>query len=179
MAEPAIVVHGGAGRIPTDPDRLKRMRSGAAAGVEAGYAVLAAGGSALDAVEAAVVVLEDDPEFNAGRGAALTEDGGVELDASVMEGTGRYVGAVGSRKTQAERRRRLLDAGVSIDRLSDLRGPIGLDLGGRNPSETALAIIAEIVAERYGGSGVPLHERARAATAAGAAATAGAQVAAG
>ena len=94
MAEPAIVVHGGAGRIPTDPDRLERMRSGAAAGVEAGYAVLAAGGSALDAVEAAVVVLEDDPEFNAGRGAALTEDGGVELDASVMEGTGRYVGAV-------------------------------------------------------------------------------------
>ena len=61
MAESAIVVHGGAGRMPHDPDRLDRMRSGAAAGVEAGHAVLAAGGSALDAVEAAVVVLEDDP----------------------------------------------------------------------------------------------------------------------
>src|SRR5829696_6773805 len=94
MAEAAIVVHGGAGRDPTDPERLERMRAGAAAAVEAGYAVLAGGGSALDAVEAAVVVLEDDPEFNAGRGAALTADGGVELDASVMEGTGRYVGAV-------------------------------------------------------------------------------------
>jgi beta-aspartyl-peptidase (threonine type) len=94
MAEPAIVVHGGAGRIPTDPARIDRMRSGAGAAVEAGHAVLAAGGSALDAVEAAVVVLEDDPVFNAGRGAALTADGGVELDASVMEGTGRFVGAV-------------------------------------------------------------------------------------
>jgi len=94
MAEAAIVVHGGAGRVPTDRDRVERMRAGAAAGVEAGYAVLAEGGSALDAVEAAVVVLEDDPEFNAGRGAALTADGGVELDASVMEGTGRNAGAV-------------------------------------------------------------------------------------
>ena len=94
MAEAAIVVHGGAGRIPTDPERIDRMNAGAAAAVEAGSAVLARGGSALDAVEAAVVVLEDDPVFNAGRGAALTNDGGVELDSSVMEGTGRYVGAV-------------------------------------------------------------------------------------
>ena len=94
MAEPAIVVHGGAGRVPTDPARIDRMRSGAAAAVEAAHAVLADGGAALDAVEAAVVVLEDDPVFNAGRGAALTVDGGVELDASVMEGTTRFVGAV-------------------------------------------------------------------------------------
>jgi L-asparaginase / beta-aspartyl-peptidase len=94
MADPAIVVHGGAGRVPDDPDRIDRMRAGAAAAVEAGHAVLAEGGGALDAVEAAVVVLEDDPVFNAGRGAALTADGGVELDASVMEGTTRYVGAV-------------------------------------------------------------------------------------
>ena len=74
----------------------------------------------------------------------------------------RYVGAVGSRKTQAERRRRLLEAGVSADRLSDLRGPIGLDLGGRQPAETALAILSEIVAERYGGSGAPMRDRAAA-----------------
>jgi isoaspartyl peptidase/L-asparaginase-like protein (Ntn-hydrolase superfamily) len=70
------------------------MRSGAAAAVEAGHAVLAAGGAALDAVEAAVVVLEDDPEFNAGRGAALTEYGRVELDASMMDGSTRAAGAV-------------------------------------------------------------------------------------
>jgi len=72
----------------------------------------------------------------------------------------RYVGAVGSRKTQADRRARLLLAGVSVEELARLHGPIGLDLGGRAPAETALAILAEIVGERYGGSGAPLHEKA-------------------
>jgi len=77
----------------------------------------------------------------------------------------RYVGAVGSKKTQGDRRERLRAAGVGEDQLARLRGPVGLDLGGRNPSETALAIIAEVVAERYGGSGAPLHQRARQAEA--------------
>jgi xanthine dehydrogenase accessory factor len=72
----------------------------------------------------------------------------------------RYVGAVGSRKTQADRRQRLREAGVDDAALAQLRGPVGLDLGGRQPPETALAILAEIVAERYGGSGVPMRERA-------------------
>jgi L-asparaginase / beta-aspartyl-peptidase len=94
MDEIAIVVHGGAGGLPSNGARVDRMRSGAAAAVEAGHAVLAAGGTALEAVEAAVVVLEDDPEFNAGRGAALTEYGRVELDASMMDGTTRAAGAV-------------------------------------------------------------------------------------
>jgi xanthine dehydrogenase accessory factor len=76
----------------------------------------------------------------------------------------RYVGAVGSRKTQADRRARLEEAGVSATDLARLRGPVGLDLGGRAPAETALAILAEIVAERYGGSGAPMRERALAAT---------------
>jgi xanthine dehydrogenase accessory factor len=75
----------------------------------------------------------------------------------------RYVGAVGSRKTQADRRARLLEAGVGATDLARLRGPVGLDLGGRAPAETALAILAEIVAERYGGSGAPMRERAQAA----------------
>ncbi|HET7727329.1 MAG TPA: XdhC/CoxI family protein [Candidatus Limnocylindrales bacterium] len=72
----------------------------------------------------------------------------------------RYVGAVGSRKTQGDRRERLLAAGVREEDLARLRGPIGLDLGGRAPAETALAILGEVVAERYGGSGVPLREKA-------------------
>jgi xanthine dehydrogenase accessory factor len=72
----------------------------------------------------------------------------------------RYVGAVGSRKTQAERRRRLLEAGVSQEAFAGLRGPVGLDLGGRQPAETALAILAEVVAERYGGTGRPMRDRA-------------------
>jgi xanthine dehydrogenase accessory factor len=77
----------------------------------------------------------------------------------------RYVGAVGSRKTQADRHERLLAAGVSPADLARLRGPVGLDLGGRAPAETALAILAEIVAERFGGSGVPMREQARRAAA--------------
>ncbi len=74
----------------------------------------------------------------------------------------RYVGAVGSRKTQADRRERLREAGVTDAELARLRGPIGLDLGGREPAETALAIMAEIVATRFGGTGEPMRERAAA-----------------
>ena len=70
----------------------------------------------------------------------------------------RYVGAVGSRKTQGDRRERLRAAGVGENELARLRGPVGLDLGGRAPAETALAIMAEVVANRYGGSGVPMRE---------------------
>ena len=68
----------------------------------------------------------------------------------------RYVGAIGSRKTQADRRARLRAAGIADDDLARLAGPIGLDLGGRSPEETALAIMAEIVAARRGGTGRPL-----------------------
>jgi xanthine dehydrogenase accessory factor len=82
----------------------------------------------------------------------------------------RYVGAVGSKKTQADRRARLLEAGVTPDQLARLRGPIGLDLGGRSPAETALAIMAEVVAVRHNGTGVPMRDRARAVEAAMAAA---------
>jgi xanthine dehydrogenase accessory factor len=71
----------------------------------------------------------------------------------------RYVGAVGSRKTQNDRRARLREAGLSDEEIGRLHGPIGLDLGGRNPNETALAILSEIVADRYGGSGRPMRDR--------------------
>ena len=73
----------------------------------------------------------------------------------------RYVGAVGSRKTQADRRERLRRTGVGEEALARLRGPIGLDLGGRAPAETALSIMAEIVAARYDGSGRPMRDLAR------------------
>ena len=71
----------------------------------------------------------------------------------------RYVGAIGSSKTKAERHTRLLAAGLRPDDVDRLRAPIGLDLGGREPSETALAIMAEIVAARRGGSSVPMRNR--------------------
>ena len=63
-----------------------------------------------------------------------------------------YVGAIGSRKTQAARRERLLESGLTETQVGRLHGPIGLDLGGRQPAETALAILAEMTAVRYGGT---------------------------
>jgi xanthine dehydrogenase accessory factor len=67
-----------------------------------------------------------------------------------------YVGAMGSRRTHLDREARLREVGVTDRQLARLRSPIGLDLGARTPEETALSIAAEIVAERRGGSGVPL-----------------------
>ncbi|MDN0196545.1 XdhC/CoxI family protein [Streptomyces sp. S.PNR 29] len=67
-----------------------------------------------------------------------------------------YVGAMGSRRTHADRHRRLREAGLSERELARLRSPIGLDLGARTPEETALSIAAEIVASRRGGTGLPL-----------------------
>jgi isoaspartyl peptidase/L-asparaginase-like protein (Ntn-hydrolase superfamily) len=88
----AIAVHGGAGNWP--PAAEGRAVAGVEAAVAAGHAVLAAGGAALDAVQAAVIVLEDDPAFNAGRGAVLHEEGGVLHDAAIMRGADRAAGAV-------------------------------------------------------------------------------------
>jgi L-asparaginase / beta-aspartyl-peptidase len=89
-----IVVHGGAGR-ETPGDRSPR-RAGVERAAEAGWAVLVRGGSALDAVVEAVVLLEDDPHFNAGLGSVLTAEGVVEMDASVMRGDTLAAGAVGA-----------------------------------------------------------------------------------
>ena len=87
-----IVVHGGAGQVAKD--RHDRLRAGVRAAAAAGRALLERGGTALDAVVAAVRVLEDDPEFGAGVGSALTRDGTVETCASVMDGARRRAGAV-------------------------------------------------------------------------------------
>jgi beta-aspartyl-peptidase (threonine type) len=87
-----IVVHGGAGNWPQE--RREAARDGIEEAVQAGCAVLADGGDALDAAQAAVVVLEDDPVFNAGRGSVLDERGFVLMDASVMRGCDRAAGAV-------------------------------------------------------------------------------------
>ena len=92
-----LVLHGGAGviaRRDLTPEREAAYRAGLTAAREAGYAVLARGGSALDAVIATVRVLEDHPLFNAGRGAVFNADGVCELDASLMEGRTQAAGAV-------------------------------------------------------------------------------------
>ena len=90
---PALIVHGGAG---ADPGRREDLRSGMRGAMGAGWRVLAAGGTALDAVEAAVQSLEDHPRFNAGYGSVLTTAGTVETDASIMEGDRLRNGAVGA-----------------------------------------------------------------------------------
>lgn len=73
----------------------------------------------------------------------------------------RYVGAIGSRRTQGDRRARLAAAGVLSEQLERLRGPIGLDLGGRAPAETGVAIVAEIIAARHAATGRPMRDVAR------------------
>jgi beta-aspartyl-peptidase (threonine type) len=93
----ALAIHGGAGsmtRDSFDAAAIAAHEAGLAAALAAGRAVLAGGGSALDAVTAAVVVLEDDPHFNAGRGAVFTYHGTNELDAAIMAGDARGAGAV-------------------------------------------------------------------------------------
>lgn len=95
MRRPAIAVHGGAGRAAGRKDQ-RGILDGVRRATETGRAILAAGGAAADAVEAAVVVLEDDPLFNAGYGAVLTDAGGVELDAAIMTGLDGAAGAVGA-----------------------------------------------------------------------------------
>ncbi len=92
----------------------------------------------------------------------LTHD--PKFDVPVLEVALRteaaYIGAMGSRRTHEDRLERLRDAGLSEGELSRLRSPIGLDIGARTPEEVAVAVAAEIVAERWGGSGRPLGETA-------------------
>lgn len=91
---PAIVVHGGAGAIRDT--RLAGCAEGCRAAAEAGWAVLEQSGSAVDAVQAAIIALEDDPRFNAGTGSVLNSRGEVETDAAVMDGATLACGAVGA-----------------------------------------------------------------------------------
>lgn len=98
----ALAVHGGAGLsrpASLTPAREARCREALRAAIAAAEAVLAADGSALDAVVAAVVVLEDDPVFNAARGAVLTSAGAAELDAALMDGKDRRAGAIAAART--------------------------------------------------------------------------------
>ena len=92
-----LALHGGAGVIPRGsltPARETAFRAAMLTALDAGSAVLKRGGTSLDAVEATLRVLEDDPLFNAGRGAVFTADGRNELDASIMDGATRRAGAV-------------------------------------------------------------------------------------
>ena len=92
MQPPTLLVHGGAWAIPADA--AAAHEAGVRRALEAGFAILSRAGSALDAVEAAVTVLEDDPTFDAGRGSFLTSNGRVQLDALLMDGGRMKAGGV-------------------------------------------------------------------------------------
>jgi beta-aspartyl-peptidase (threonine type) len=90
--DPTLLVHGGAWAIP--PDAAPAHEAGVRRALEIGHEILARGGAAIDAVEAAVALLEDDPTFDAGRGSFLTADGRVQLDALLMDGGRMKAGGV-------------------------------------------------------------------------------------
>ncbi|MFF8970050.1 XdhC family protein [Streptomyces sp. NPDC014995] len=91
-----------------------------------------------------ICVLTHDPKFD------------VPLLEVALRRPAAYIGAMGSRRTHEDRRRRLVEAGLTEGELSRLRSPVGLDLGARTPEEVAVSVAAEIVALRWGGTGAPL-----------------------
>src|SRR5204862_231591 len=94
-----LVIHGGAGTIERSkmtPEKERDYRAGLERALTAGYEILKRGGSSLDATEAAVRMLEDDPHFNAGKGSVFTSAGTNEMDASIMDGGTLKAGAVAS-----------------------------------------------------------------------------------
>ena len=130
-----LVIHGGAGseRIAhADPAHEAAARAGLSEALEAGSSILASGGGAVDAVEAAARLLEENPCFNAGRGSVLTEQGEVELDAAIMDGRNRAAGAVSGIKTTrapVSLARRVMEhgphvflTGAAADRFAAARG---------------------------------------------------------
>ncbi|MBX2978929.1 MAG: isoaspartyl peptidase/L-asparaginase [Flavobacteriales bacterium] len=116
MERYALAIHGGAGTIPRTsmtPEREKAYRDALETALRRGHAVLVAGGAALDAVQAAVQMLEDSPHFNAGKGAVFNADGQHEMDASLMNGADLSAGAVAgvqNVKNPVQLARRVMDA---------------------------------------------------------------------
>ena len=147
LAEPeapraVLVLHGGAGtidRASMTPELEQDYRAAREGALRAGHAVLASGGSAMDAVEATLLPLEDSPLFNAGRGAVLTADRLCELDASVMDGGTGLAGAVAGIRTVRhpiraarvvmEKSEHVLLAGRGADAFAAEQGPLGYALG--------------------------------------------------
>ena len=160
-----LAVHGGAGtaldRDKTTPEREKAYRDGLGKALRAGQKVLDKGGSSVDAVQAAVVELEDDPLFNAGKGAVFTADAGHELDASIMRGSDLKAGAVAGVKSL---RNPVAGARTVMDKSPHvlLAGEGADDFGARHGLKTVTqdyywtqarwdALMAAKAAERRGG----------------------------
>ena len=94
---PAIIIHGGAGWFSNmSPDEIKDLKKGLKMAADRGFEILENGGSSVDAVEAAIIILEDNPLFNAGKGSVYTSEERQEMDASIMTGKDNEAGAVSS-----------------------------------------------------------------------------------
>lgn len=143
MTRPAIAIHGGCGvmaRPGLTEAEWQTARTDLARALKAGWHILQAGGAAVDAVEAAIVVMEDSPQFNAGHGAALNAAGEHELDASIMRGADLGAGAltlVRHVRNPIKAARALMEAG----------GPVML--GGQAADEFALQAGLEMVEQSY------------------------------
>lgn len=133
-----LVIHGGAGvilRADLSAEEEVQYHAALRRALQAGGDILASGGSALDAVQAAVLPMEDDPRFNAGHGAVFTADLGHELDASIMDGRGRDAGAVAgltrvrnpilAARAVMEQSEHVMFAGSGADRFAE---SVGLDM---------------------------------------------------
>ncbi len=170
MADIAIGLHGGCGALAHEllsKDEWAEGRAHLAQALRAGWTVLRGGGPALDAVQAAVIVLEDSPHFNAGYGAALTEASEHELDASIMDGATLAAGAVCTvRRTRnpikaaravLESGRAVLLCGVAADRFAELQG---LEMVSNNHFTTQRRIDAlrSLQAKEATGSFIPATE---------------------
>ena len=120
MSPIALALHGGCGTLPKEdlpPEEWVEARRHIAEALAAGWAILARGGTAVEAVEATVVVLEDSPQFNAGHGAALNADAEHELDAAIMDGAALRAGAVCAVRhirNPVKAARKLMQAGDSL-----------------------------------------------------------------
>src|SRR5215472_12526789 len=138
-----LVIHGGAGTIERSkmtPEKEREYRAGIERALSAGYDILKRGGSSLDATEAAVRVLEDDPHFNAGRGSVFTSAGTNEMDASIMDGKTLKAGAVASVKH--------IKNPIGLARLVMEKSPhIMLDCVGAEAFATANGI--ELIDQKY------------------------------
>ena len=129
--KPVIAIHGGAGVLRAEKPGA-RHRQALEQALEAGYEVLCREGTSLDAVAAAVVVLEDSPLFNAGRGSSFNADGEIEMDASIMEGAALRAGAVAAvrrirnpilaARAVMEASRHVLLAGAGAERFARQQG---------------------------------------------------------
>jgi beta-aspartyl-peptidase (threonine type) len=138
MTKTALAIHGGCGvmaKLDLTEAEWVAARADLGRALQAGWAILSGGGSALDAVQAAVVVMEDSPHFNAGYGAALNTDGGHELDASIMDGRTLEAGAVTlvrRIRNPIKAARKIMEKGDAIllggDAADDFAKQAGLDI---------------------------------------------------